>query len=197
VSTTKFVKNFEISIFIGILGNFYGFWGFMSNHTARYFEEEPIKISRTELGERLSFAIEKIGGNRAASQIAGVTSEQIGTWKKGGAKIPLEAGAKLAAAAKVRLDWLAHGQGPRDEDMEPSQASAAPFDATVRNEPLDRRLNDAHDIYDAAVKAAGFQPSRELAGMLVALILKGHFSHDQVEDVALFLDVLKRERNLL
>lgn len=163
----------------------------MPNQKGQIYDKNQISSSRVELGMRLSFVIDRIGSNKIASEIVGVTPEQIGAWRKGRAKVPLEAGAKLAGAADVYLEWLAHGRGPRDtnETVRPTEADAD----SGHDEKLHRRLSGAREIYEAAVEAAGYRPARELEGLLVALILKGHFSRLQIEDIALFLDALKRE----
>ena len=163
----------------------------MSNQKDPDDDKNAVSSSRTELGIRLSVVIDRIGSTKIASRIVGVTPEQIGAWKKGRAKVPLEAGAKLAAAAEIHLEWLAHGRGPRDTNDVPTPSEGD--EDTGQKAQLSQRLSEARDIYEDAVTAAGHRPSRELEGLLVALILKGRFNRRQIEDIALFLDTLKRE----
>lgn len=68
--------------------------------------------SEFELGHRISVVVSAIGTQKKASEIAGVTSEQIGRWRNGATKIPLQAAAQLCAAAGRSLDWLAFGHDP-------------------------------------------------------------------------------------
>ena len=84
------------------------------------------------LGERLSLAVARIGTQKEAAAVAGVTDEQIGRWKRGQAKPAFYGIVALAKAAGVSLDWLATGEGPREDRPRPTQSREKAVDtATV------------------------------------------------------------------
>lgn len=166
----------------------------MSNSESKDQPGSDVPSSRLELGSRLSLAVNRIGGNVAAGKIAGVTPEQIATWKKGGAKIPLEAAIKIAAAAEVRLDWLADGTGPMDANEIVMLAEGpAIFQQRQALDEVGKRLRMRHEIFEAAVSAAGYRPSRVIEEMLKTLIFRGGLGLDAVEDLTLLLDAMKNE----
>lgn len=64
-------------------------------------------------GSRLSSIVNQIGSLEKAGEIAGVTGEQVGRWMRGRARPSFFGIVALANAARVRLDWLATGDGDR------------------------------------------------------------------------------------
>ncbi len=76
-------------------------------------EEATAPGFSADLGDRLSSAIEALGGLRAAGALAGVTDEQVSKWRSGRARLPFHAAAIWADETGISLDWLATGKEPK------------------------------------------------------------------------------------
>lgn len=63
--------------------------------------------------DRISEVVAEVGGSVAAGQIAGVSDEAIGRWRKGPVKPPFAGVIALCRAAKFSVEWMATGEGPR------------------------------------------------------------------------------------
>lgn len=74
-------------------------------------ESTAIVAFSPEFGKRLALVIARIGTQREAARIAGVTDEQLGRWKTGKSKASFGGIAALAYSADVNLNWLATGKG--------------------------------------------------------------------------------------
>lgn len=60
--------------------------------------------------ERLNFSVKKVGGNRIAAQIMGVSDKSVERWKAG-AEPSFISMIKLSEQANISLEWLATGDG--------------------------------------------------------------------------------------
>jgi hypothetical protein len=75
-----------------------------------------------ELGNRITELYRLAGGQAVAAEIVESTSETLGKWKRGRARMPFLAAVKLCETAGRSLDWLATGRGPGlDEGQAPFQ----------------------------------------------------------------------------
>lgn len=78
---------------------------------------------RVDFAARLAFLLGLFDSRSAASEVAGVTAEQLsrylaGAHGKGGtAKVPFDVISRLALKKGISLDWLARGEGPREIGM--------------------------------------------------------------------------------
>jgi hypothetical protein len=68
-----------------------------------------------ELGTRIREAADRLGSRESAAQAMGVTAHQLGRYIRGENQPTFLGGVGLARAAKVRVEWLATGELPRDE----------------------------------------------------------------------------------
>lgn len=97
---------------------------------------ETVPGFTAELGTRIAELYRLVGGQAVAAEIVESTSETLGKWKRGRARMPLHAAVTLCNAAGKSLDWLTTG-----EIREPVSGLAegqAPFgDGVV---PLDEEL---------------------------------------------------------
>ena len=72
----------------------------------------PTSTSEIGFDRRISMVIEILGGVSAAAEIADISISSISRYRMGGSHPPYLVAAKLAISAKVRLAWLATGDGP-------------------------------------------------------------------------------------
>ncbi|WP_244617832.1 helix-turn-helix transcriptional regulator [Rhizobium sp. RU35A] len=79
----------------------------------------------SDFGSRISLAIDRIGTQARAGEIAGVTDEQIARWRDGFSKPNFFGIARIARAAGLSVDWLATGEGVQEA------ASGADFKAEL------------------------------------------------------------------
>lgn len=110
-----------------------------------------------EFGERIRWLLDQFATRVEAAEIAGVSPEHLPSYIAGRAKPPFELIARLAAAKRVSLDWMATGEGPRliDED-EPGGFIAVPVqhDADARfGEGEDAAILFAREWLNATAQA--------------------------------------------
>lgn len=67
--------------------------------------------SLAEVGRRLETVLDRLGGRQKASSIAGRSTDQLWKYTRGKSEPPFLPLARLCAAALVRLEWLATGEG--------------------------------------------------------------------------------------
>lgn len=67
-----------------------------------------------ELGTRIALAIERVGGVRTAAKFAGASEDTLANWRDGKARPSFFGMQGLANAAKIRLEWLANGDAPME-----------------------------------------------------------------------------------
>jgi phage repressor protein C with HTH and peptisase S24 domain len=67
--------------------------------------------SARDLGIRLGAVIERLGNERRAARAAAKSVKQLKRYISGESAAPFDVVARLAAAARVSLDWLATGEG--------------------------------------------------------------------------------------
>ena len=86
---------------------------------------KPIPIPAPGIGSRIASASELIGTRSAASQVMNVSGAALQRYIKEDNEPPFGALARLCAAASVRLEWLASGEGPMraGEEAGPAQSS--------------------------------------------------------------------------
>jgi phage repressor protein C with HTH and peptisase S24 domain len=85
---------------------------------------------RSDFASRLRWLLDQFETRVEAGKVAGVTAEHLPSYLKDGAQPRFETIARLAAAQKVSLDWLATGLGPRSlADAEPDGFVAVPVQA--------------------------------------------------------------------
>lgn len=80
------------------------------------------------LGDRIALVIASLGGTNLTS-LVGKSAKQIQRYAQGKSEPPVTAITALAAAAGVRVEWLATGHGPMREVVgrdAPAQAIAVP-----------------------------------------------------------------------
>lgn len=65
-----------------------------------------------ELGQRIGAVVRLYASKNAASNVAGVSPDQLTRYERGGSMPPFDVVVRLAAGAKVSLPWLASGEGP-------------------------------------------------------------------------------------
>ncbi len=66
------------------------------------------------LHKRIGELIDAVGSVARAAAVADVSDVTIGRWRKGPTMAPFDKVAVLCAAARIRVDWVATGEGPRD-----------------------------------------------------------------------------------
>jgi phage repressor protein C with HTH and peptisase S24 domain len=92
------------------------------------------KKADPQLTIRITGCVTKLGGQRKAAAIIGVSQPGLRSWIMGETRAPFEGIAKLADAAGVSLDWMATGQGsPYDI---PDGLVIAHFDADSQGAPM-------------------------------------------------------------
>jgi transcriptional regulator with XRE-family HTH domain len=70
---------------------------------------------RVELGERMRWLLDRFDSRAQAAEVAGVTPEHLASYIAGRAKPPFELVARLAQARGASLDWIARGEGLREQ----------------------------------------------------------------------------------
>lgn len=65
---------------------------------------------RIQLGRRIAEVVAKFATKTAASEAAGITSEQLNRWIAGQVKVPVDGLWRLAAAADIDFCWLCSGK---------------------------------------------------------------------------------------
>lgn len=93
-----------------------------------------------ELGTRISLAIERIGGVRAAAKYTGTTEDTLANWRDGRARPSFFGMHGLANAAKIRFEWLATGVGPMRAREDGVPTPPATLDAPSTDARLMGRL---------------------------------------------------------
>lgn len=71
-----------------------------------------VKIAEDELRHRLKAVLERLGTLAFASEISGVSTDQIAKWRDGKARAPFGPLVILCEKAGVSMDWLAFGREP-------------------------------------------------------------------------------------
>lgn len=93
--------------------------------------ETPVSGYTPELGERLSSAIQMLGGPFAASRATGVSTDALAKWRTGASSPSFYGVIGLANAARIRLDWISTGEGPMR--LAEAPASEAVDEALMRD----------------------------------------------------------------
>lgn len=78
-------------------------------------------------GERVSIAIERVGGSTKMAEIADVSTSVLSKWRRGESDPSRSRLVKMARAAGVSVEWLATGEGSPDKGAEsPSKQGFGP-----------------------------------------------------------------------
>lgn len=100
------------------------------------------------LGRRIGVAAKRIGTRRYASDVTHISSAALQRYIKEENAPTFDVAARLCAAADVRLDWLATGEGP----MAPPNAEASAMDDKLPSARLDEtKLTEALATIDQAL----------------------------------------------
>jgi transcriptional regulator with XRE-family HTH domain len=81
----------------------------------------PTETFRCDLGERLSWVVERFKTKAQAASAAGVTVEQLNKWMAGTVRVPVEALWRLAQVAEVDYRWLCAGSSDTGLAVQPGQ----------------------------------------------------------------------------
>ena len=94
-------------------------------------------MSLRAFGNRLSIVLSCFGSRREASNIAGVSIDQLNAYVKGRNAAPFLVIARLAIRAQISLDWLATGQGAmRPGDIRVDEEEALHRSSFIYDEEL-------------------------------------------------------------
>lgn len=108
----------------------------------------PTSIPAPGIGHRIGLTAGLLGTRRYASNVACISSAALQRYIKEENAPTFDAAARLCAAADVRLDWLATGEGP----MEISDTSASSMDGEFSSShPDETRLTEALATIDQAL----------------------------------------------
>ena len=109
------------------------------------------------IGTRISAVAELLGSRKNAAQIMGVSADSLQRYLREENTPPFDVAARLCLAAKVRMEWLATGEGDMHREAAPEQGSQQarlnPGMLRAAVEVLDRVLEDVEATTDAAGRA--------------------------------------------
>lgn len=80
------------------------------------------------IGDRISWAIDALGGLRRAAEIAGTSDETLANWRDGKTRPTFFGLLALAQAAGRDLNWIATGEQPRDQQNQSILTYSGPLD---------------------------------------------------------------------
>ena len=80
----------------------------------------------SELGERLRFALAKLGGSAKGARATGIPKRTLESWVRGERTPKAEAVAKIADATEVDLRWLITGEGGPEAPVTGEQVELVP-----------------------------------------------------------------------
>ena len=116
--------------------------------SASVLHRTPAPIPAPGLGRRIGLAAKLIGTRRYASDVTHISSAALQRYIKEENAPTFDVAARLCAAADVRLEWLASGEGP----MTTSDASASAEGGKLHSLRLDEtKLTEALATIDQAL----------------------------------------------
>lgn len=120
----------------------------------------PASDSPGELGNRIALVVSWLGGSDLSS-VVGKSVKQIQRYAQGKSEPPVTAITALAAAAAVRVEWLATGRGSIREEPAGNPPAAARSATDVRL--LGRLTEKMLEIHQEAGRPIGVRQAVELA----------------------------------
>jgi len=89
-------------------------------------EEVNVQAAKVDaFGERVSVAIDRVGGSTKMAEIAEVSTSVLSKWRRGESDPSRSRLVKMANAAGVSVEWLATGKGAPDGTAEAPKAPPA------------------------------------------------------------------------